>query len=279
MHRCRQVSLFALLAAAVVVGATGREAAAQGVPLVPHRAVYELALDPAKTNSKIDKAVGRIAFEMTGNACEGYTVTLRQVIELGTGEGRQTVSDLRTISWEDGAAKSYRFKIQNYLNQDLKDDVDGTVERAADGGFSVRLAKPKTAAFPLRGPILLPTEHLRRLIAAGGAGEHILEAKVYDGAPDGKKVYDTLSVIGVGVDGAKNVEEPARKPELAARKRYPVTISYFEEGAGERTPAYVLGFELYDNGVSRALKLDYGGFALKGDLKSIEFLKMAPCKK
>jgi hypothetical protein len=37
---------------------------------------------------------------------------------------------------------------------------------------------------------------------------------------------------------------------------------------------------LYDNGVSRALKLNYGDFSLKGDLKSIEFLKpAAPCDK
>ena len=68
-------------------------------------------------------------------------------------------------------------------------------------------------------------------------------------------------------------------PELISIKRYPVTVSYFDDGAGERTPSYVLGFELYENGVSRALRLDYGGFALRGDLKSIEFLKTTPCPK
>jgi len=272
----RSIWLFPLLA---IVGATVREAAAQAVPLVPHRAIYELALDPNKASNKIDRATGRIAFEVTGNACEGYAVSLRQVTELDSGEGRKTVSDLRSITWEDGAAKSYRFKTQNYLNEDLKDEVDGSVERAADGGFSVRLAKPKAVPFPLRGPILLPTEHLRKLIVAGGAGERILEAKVYDGAPDGKKVYETLSVIGAVVGGKGELEEPAKKPELVSIKRYPVTVSYFDEGAGERTPSYVLGFELYENGVSRALRLDYGGFALRGDLKSIEFLKTTPCPK
>ncbi len=272
----RSIWLFPLLSF-FFVGATVREAAAQAVPLVPHRAVYELALDPNKASNKIDRANGRIAFEVTGNACEGYAVSLRQVTELDSGEGRKTVSDLRSITWEDGAAKSYRFKTQNYLNEDLKDEVDGSVERAVDGGFSVRLMKPKAAPFPLRGPILLPTEHLRKLIAAGGAGERILEAKVYDGAPDGKKVYETLSVIGAVVGGKGELEEPAKKPELVSIKRYPVTVSYFDDGAGERTPSYVLGFELYENGVSRALRLDYGGFALRGDLKSIEFLKTTPC--
>jgi hypothetical protein len=271
-------ALFLLIAVFVLLG-MAREAAAQVVRLVPHRAIYELALDPAKVNTKIDKAQGRIAFEMTGNACTGYAVSLRQVTQLDTGEGRETLSDLRSITWEDGAAKNYRFKTQNYLNQQLKDDVDGTVARAPDGGFSVRLAKPKPTRFSLRGPILLPTEHLIRVIGLGIRGQRLLEAKVYDGAPDGRKVYDTLSVIGAAIGEAGEVEEAARTPKLATLKRYPVTISYFEPGVGERTPAYVLGFELYENGVSRALKLDYGGFALRGDLKSIEFLKELPCNR
>jgi hypothetical protein len=276
MFERRRAYLFPL--AAGLLAGTCAEVAA-GATLAPHRAIYELTLDPSKTSSKVDRASGRIAFEVTGDACQGYSVTLRQVTRLDSGEGRQTTSDLHSITWEDGQANSYRFKTKNYLNQDLRDDVDGMVERAKDGGFTVHLSKPKSAPFPLQGRVSLPTEHLRKLIASGAAGERILETKVYDGAPDGKKVYDTLAVIGAAVSGEDSVEEPARKPELSAIKRYPVTISYFEQGTGERTPAYTLGFELYENGISRALKLDYGGFALRGDLTSLEILKSSPCNK
>lgn len=263
------------LVAAALVSVTGAEAQTL---LVPHRAVYELSIDPAKSSSKIDRAQGRIAFEITGNDCIGYKINLRQVTQLDSGEGRETMSDLRSETWEGGDAKSFTFKTQNFVNQDLRDDVNGAAERAQDGGFQVRLVKPKSNPFPLNGPILLPTEHLKKLIEAGTAGQTILEAKVYDGSPDGKKVYDTLSVIGQGTNAIAD-EDSAKKPELSSVKRYPVTVSYFEQGTGERTPAYVLGFDLYENGVSRALRLDYGGFALKGDLKSIEFLKASPCKK
>jgi hypothetical protein len=277
MFTSRRARAFSL--AAILVAAGSLEAAAQGPALAPHRAIYELTLDPAKTSSKVDRASGRIAFEVTGNACQGYSVTLRQVTRLDSGEGRQTTSDLHSITWEDGQANSYRFKTKNYLNQDLRDDVDGMVERGKDGGFTVHLSKPKSAPFQLTGRVALPTEHLRKLIASGAAGERILETKVYDGAPDGKKVYDTLAVIGPAVTGGDAIEEPARKPELSAMKRYPVTISYFEQGTGERTPAYTLGFELYENGISRALKLDYGGFALRGEMTSLDLLKSAPCNK
>ena len=263
--------------ALLVLGAAG--AFAQSVPLAAHRAFYELVLDPSKSGMKVDGARGRIVYEVTGSACTGWAITLRQVTELNSGEGKRTVSDLRSITWEDGDAKSYRFKTQNYLDQAIREEVDGTLDRAGRDGLAVRLTKPKSERLTLQGRILLPTEHIRKLIAAAAAGERTLEAKVFDGSPDGKRIYDTLSVLGAVVVGDKDLEEASRRPELGSLKRYPVTISYFEPGTGERTPTYVLGFELYENGVSRALRLDYGTFAMRGELKTIEFLKSTPCKR
>jgi hypothetical protein len=254
-------------------------AVAQPVPLATHRAFYELVLDSNKPGVRVDSARGRIGYEMTGGPCIGWAITLRQVTEIDNGEGKRTVSDLRSVTWEDFTAKSYRFKTQNYVDDQLRDEADGTAERSATGGFAVRLSKPKREQLALKGPILLPTEHIGKLIEAAAKGVRTLEAKVYDGAPDGKKVYDTLSVIGSAVTGDRDLEDVARVADLASLKRYPVTISYFEPGIGERMPVYVLGFELYENGVSRALKLDYGTFALRGDLKKLEFLPTTPCKR
>jgi hypothetical protein len=274
----RKFALISLLAA-VSIGGTAVEAFGQGAVLAPHRAIYELSLDASSTGTKVDRASGRIAFEITGNACEGYSVTLRQATELDTGEGRKSTSDLQSVTWEDGAAKSYRFKSKNQVNDELRDEVDGVAERVRDGSLTVKLTEPKSATFDLRGKIALPTEHLVKLLAAGAAGQRILETRVFDGAPDGKKVYDTLAVIGAPVKDGGTVEEAARKPELASMTRYPVTVSYFDQGVGERTPAYVLSFELYENGISRALRLDYGGFALRGELTTLELLKPSTCKR
>lgn len=263
--------------ALLVLGAAN--AAAQSVPLAAHRAFYELVLDNSKPGMKVDGARGRIVYEVTGSACTGWAITLRQVTELDSGEGKRTVSDLRSITWEDGDAKSYRFKTQNYLDQEIREEVDGTLDRKGRDGLAVRLTKPKSERVTLQGKILLPTEHIRKLLVAAAAGERTLEAKVFDGSPDGKRIYDTLTVLGAAVAGDKDLEQASRRPELGSLKRYPVTISYFEPGTGERTPTYVLGFELYENGVSRALRLDYGTFAMRGELKTIEFLTSTPCKR
>ena len=61
--------------------------------------------------------------------------------------------------------------------------------------------------------------------------------------------------------------------------RWPVTLSYFSRERGEGTPIYTLSFEVFEDGVSRALRLDYGQFALKGELTTLELLPSGECQR
>jgi hypothetical protein len=58
-----------------------------------------------------------------------------------------------------------------------------------------------------------------------------------------------------------------------------VTVSYFDRSkpAGEQTPVYSISFDLYENGVSRTLVLDYNDFSINGVLKSLEMRDSKPC--
>ena len=71
----------------------------------------------------------------------------------------------------------------------------------------------------------------------------------------------------------------AGQPALAGLKRWPVTISYFDKSkqGGEQTPVYAIGFELYENGISRALKLDYNDFVISGELSTLDIKDAPPC--
>src|SRR5471032_2267957 len=80
-------------------------------PFLPHQALYELNLVKSRGSNAINSARGRILYNFSGSVCEGYTSEFRQVSELDSGEGKMTLSDLRSTSWEDAAGKSYRFKI------------------------------------------------------------------------------------------------------------------------------------------------------------------------
>jgi hypothetical protein len=249
--------------------------------LAPHRAVYELKLAHTRGNATV-AARGRILYDFSGNACEGYALQFRQVSELDNGEGKVTLSDLRTTTWEDGAARKLVFKSQSYLNERPGDTVDGQAERQSDG-VAVTLTKPEEKKVALDAAIVFPTDHMRRVIEAAREGKSILEFPVYDGSETGEKVYNTLTVIGqvIGPNERAPTDAAAGQQALAGLKRWPVTVSYFEKGnksTGEQAPIYSIKFEMYENGASRALLLDYNEFAISGELTSLDLKDIKPCK-
>jgi hypothetical protein len=257
-------------------------AAAAGVALAPHRAVYDLKLLKSHGKRSVEAVRGRILYDFAGSACEGYALQFRQVSEIDSGEGKMALSDLRAATWEDGDAKSFRFNSENKVNEHVVDTVDGSAGRDSSG-MSVKLVKPQPKNFDLDAKVVFPTEHVRRVIEAAEAGKTLLELSVYDGSESGDKVFSTLAVIGNAIAPGEKLPDDAAagNATLAGLKRWPVTISYFEQGAaktGEQTPAYAIGFELYENGVSRALSLDYGDFVVSGTMSQLDLKDAPACK-
>ena len=258
-------------------------AAASGT-FLSHQALYELNLVKSRGSNAISAARGRILYNFSGSACEGYTSEFRQVSELDSGEGKLTLSDLRSSSWEDGAGKSYRFKIDTRMNDADSAPVDGVAERAGDH-ITVKLKQPEAKTFNLDGNIVFPTEQIQHIIAAARAGKTVLELTVYDGSDNGEKVYNTLSVIGQPISGERSIASPdpsTANDQMKSLTRWPVTVSYYDRDArakdGEQTPVYAMSFELFENGVSRALVLDYNDFVVSGALGKFDVKDSKPCK-
>jgi hypothetical protein len=258
---------------------------AAGVVLAPHRAIYDLKLSKSSGSRGIQAVRGRIVYDFSGSACEGYALNFRQVSELDSGEGKNALSDLRSTTFEDGEAKNFRFNSASKTDDKQTDTVDGAAERK-DASVAVSLTKPKARKFTIPANAVFPTEHMRRIVAAARDGKTILEFPVYDGSETGEKLYNTLTIIGRAIEpGQKPVTDASAKiPDMAAMTRWPVTISYFEkkddktEQQGEQTPVYAITFELYENGISRALILDYNDFTITGEMSSLEMKKEKPCK-
>ena len=253
-----------------------------GVEFVPHRAVYDLKLSSARGNRPVESVRGRILYDFSGNSCEGYALQFRQVSEIDAGEGSFMTTDMRATTWEDAAAKSFRFNSQNYIDQKLKNAVDGRAERNG-AKVSVKLSKPAAKKFGIDpSGILFPTDHMRRIIVAARAGQSLLQGPVFDGSETGDKIYETLSVIGpvIEPDTHKPQDAAGKDQTLSKMRRWPVTISYFDRSkkGGEQTPVYSIRFELYENGISRALSLDYNDFVVAGDMTSLEVRPAKPCK-
>ena len=280
-----RAALFALALFYLAPLSPARAQGAQNLPvvLVPHRAIYDLSLGQTRGDSQIASVSGRIVYDFSGNACQGYSLDFRQVSELDTGEGKVSTSDLRSTTWEGADAKNFKFTSENYVDESLVDTVDGHAEHNATK-TAVDLDKPQHKSLALDPGVVFPTEHMIRAIEAARAGKSILNFPVYDGSDTGDKVFNTLTVIGhkIAPNEHNHDDAAAADAKLASVPRWPVTISYFErdksENSGEQTPAYSIGFELYENGISRALTLDYNDFVVTGKLTSLDIKDSKPCR-
>jgi hypothetical protein len=267
---------FAAVLAVHATASLGAVAEAQP-PLASHRAVYELSLDKSTGAKAPSQARGRIVFDFAAS-CEGYVQNFRQITELQPTEGATKLSDMRSATFEGLDAANYRFKVETRIDNASAESVDGKAHKEKGARISIDLARPKATHLDIDGPALFPSEHLRHIIEAARAGDPLLEARVYDGTGEGDKAFDTLTVISKPIETPAG-EKAAQSDALKGVKRWRAAVSYFEPGKRDGQPIYVLSFDLYENGVSRALNLDYGDFTLKGEMTELAVQPTPACKK
>jgi hypothetical protein len=270
--------VFGLLLVAAPAGHAWAIAAKEPIKLTPHRAVYEMTLDDARSASGITGIDGRMVFEFTGSECDGYTLNMRMVTQMTDSQGQTNRTDLRSSTWEQGDGQKFRFQSAQYLNDKLNDVTMGRAMRnPPDTTVEVKLSQPNRAELNLSGRVLFPTQHSMALIGAARGGEKLLQAQIYDGSEKGQKVYETTAFIGRPVPGGSEQGLETAANGLAELLSWPVSIGYFEPKSGDLTPSYQIDFRLYANGVSRELVIDYGDFSIQGKLTSLEYLKAEAC--
>jgi hypothetical protein len=279
-------SLRAGLGAALLVGiaCAGRPAwaAVDGVVLAPHRAVYDLTLTTTRGGTGVTAVAGRMVYELVGSACEGYTQNMRFVTRIMHQSGSTSVTDLRSSTWEDAVGKRFRFDSSQFRDERATEVTAGDAARLATEEIKVDLTKPAKRSLSIPAGAYFPIQHTIALIQAARAGKSSFRADLYDGSDKGEKVYDTVSAVGRPQAPGANRKLPEVKnaDRLNAVQAWPVSIAYFEPRSGglDALPVYEIAFLMFDNGVSRKLHIDYGDFALEGDLREFAFHPPSKCQ-
>ncbi|MDQ2632402.1 MAG: cell envelope integrity EipB family protein [Pseudomonadota bacterium] len=261
--RASRLAFVALLASPALASGAGL---ASAVPLAQHRAVYDLKLSDSSDSSGITGISGRMVYEIRGSACEGYTVRFRYVTEAVTRDASQ-ITDQQTTTFEDADGKSFSFATKSYTDQNLEKELRGNATRE-DDGVRIQIDKPETKSFELE-PTQFPTQHLVDLIHRAKTGENFYETSIFDGSEDADKAMTTTVVVGKQATTTNADPELKALDGLSTEKFWPVDIAYFDETSeegGEDTPEYRISFKLYENGLTRDLKMDYGDFVISGRL-------------
>ncbi|RFC62424.1 DUF1849 family protein [Fulvimarina endophytica] len=290
----------ASLAALLVLGlGAGGASAAQ---LLPHRAVYDLALDQA-TQTDFDSIDGRIVVEITQRSCEAYELDYRFVARFLT-DRELTVVDQHIELEEPVEGESLRFS--------SKSTVDGLGEQASAGTATTRDGRTQVdyrepderdvdipaAAFPIA--------HTRNLIDAARSGAFVYETAIFDGDAEAEKETRSTSIIAslaapggsqatadeTAVAEERQEDGPAGKERegtpaedsagaraLRDHERWRVSEAYYDKtGSADGAPDFTTSYTLYDNGVSDDLTMNFDGYSLTGSMSEFTPLGAEDCK-
>src|SRR5690606_33683646 len=240
-------------------------AVAEAGGLAPHRAVYDITLVDARPGAGISELAGRMAYELTGSACAGYTQKMRFVTRTTNQEGEASVTDMRTSSWEDASGTRFRFENSQYRDQQRVEQTEGeAVRRTKSGEIRVELTRPKKRVIKLPVNTMFPIQHSSELLEMARDGRSVLSTDLFDASEKGEKIYATSAYIGSRSPPGYNKQLPPvpNGEALDDLVSWPIALAYYEKGteAEDALPSYELSFLYFENGVSRRLLIAYGSF-------------------
>ncbi|GAA5099299.1 cell envelope integrity EipB family protein [Bartonella acomydis] len=262
-------SLF-IIVLCVVVSCTAR--AEESIFIAPHRAIYDFQLDSVSHEMTISGMTGRMVYELTGSACQGYTTRFRFISRIHMDDMPVRLTDQQTVSYETGDSRIFHFNVTDQTGQEIVHRAEGVAERIQDG-LVVKLTKPKEKEYKL-AMAEFPIMQLKNIIRNAKAGHHFYNVNVFDGTDKADKIIRESIVIGEKTLPHSDVETK-KMGKLDEEESWPITISYFDDvEKKDGLPVYRTSFLLYENGVMRDLHVDYGTFAVRAKLNSLEFLEV-----
>ena len=247
--------------------------------IVPHRAIYDLTLLRANEGASLQSASGKLAFEIDGSSCDGFTVNFRMATKYRQDDGSAALIDTLTTTFENAGATELRHQLKESVNGKVRDtDRISFNRKTPDAEGTGEMKSKPNEPFVVPAGAALPMQHQFKLMALGESGGGRDSSVVFDGS-DGTKSFRAISFVGRqkppgSIDS--DAGNPAAK-ELMRHAAWPMTVTYYAlEGAAEM-PEYQVSFDMYDNGVVTGLTLDYGDFALSGTLSDLKLLDKPSC--
>ena len=237
---------------------------AQAATLLPHQANYRLSLDTGRPPGAVVQAQGSLVFEIL-DACDAWAARQRfsLIVEDAQGNLIETGSEYTTLEAKDGSR--LRFSLVQTTEGAVTARVAGTAELTPEGGV-IRYTEPAPAEVALPPGTLLPSAHTLRALAAARAGQRVLVAPLFDGTSE-EGPTDTTTII---VSGWLPPEPHPRFSALSGLSSARMRVAFFDRPEGEQpsaaTPSYEVGLRYFENGVGDELLMDFGEFAVRGQL-------------
>lgn len=238
--------------------------------LQPHRATFNLSLQPGGAPGVLG-VIGRwlVEYEV---ACDGTVTRQAQQMLIRDASGKTTETRWTTTVWEREDGREMTFDTNATFGEQADPPYAGRAVLADDtnGLGRVEYDKPVGGFLALRAGTVFPNQHSRMTLDAALRGEKLLNDEVFEGGPP-----QNYTQINSAIAEA-TVTDPAA-PELAGRRAWTIREAHFRPGSRIESPAFEVGFRVYEGGIIDTVDLDYGPFRVAGKLTSLELLPAPRC--
>lgn len=261
------------LASAVVAPASAQLASG----LVSYRAGYTFELNQAKSSSGLLSLNGASFVEWV-NVCDGYTLNQNTRSSYHYIQGGRADSAFTASTWEAKDGTNYRFVATHKVNGEVTTALEGRVDRGEPGDHVMArvTAGREDQEVALNSATLFPTGYTRRLISAALDGKQMIKDFIFDGSETDLE-FQYVAVAFLLKENELNAEGEDTHPALRDVRSWPVRIAYFIDDGVSAVPDYEVGYDMYENGITTHLVLDYGDYTITGNMERLEVLDQVVC--
>lgn len=244
--------------------------AADSSAIVPHRAVYEMALGSVKNGSTVAAVSGKMLYEWN-DTCDGWAVQQHLQLHFNYAEGATTDAASSVLTWESKDGQRYKFNVRRLTDGKETERFRGQASLAGDKATAT-YAEPKAETLPMPHDTLFPTAHTLHILRSAANGEKFFTRTVFDGS-DEEGLANVSAFIGTKQD---KVDTTLKSPLLQG-PAWPVRMAFFKMKSETGEPEYEMNLMLLPNGVAQSMQIDYGDFSVTGKLVHIEPLPPSGC--
>ena len=251
-----------------------------GAELVAHRAIYDLELVRGGGGADFTNAGGKMYLDWN-DVCDGWTMTQHVRLFFSNANGPTMQNDFSFSSWESRSGKNFRYSMLSKTNGEVNERVEGKAHiDPVTGMGKATFTKPTKFEMELPVGTIFPTQHIFDTVDHALVGGHSLVRYVFSGTGDDSlnEVSAFISAGRGGVPYSESIDDDDTDADWQKNlDHWAISMGYFPFGGEDSRPEFEIHFEIFENGISPLMDLDYGTFAIRGTMKHVEFYPVPDC--